>query len=125
MVTTSPRIGRRSRRLRARQVQALSVSVWHALNSGIVLWLLSSVVLAGLTQWWSHRQSELTLARMRHEQERRLRIEMTDRLMALGLSLHPSNDSYAVVTQACKASGICEPDRKLSGFAEFNERSFS
>lgn len=116
--------GHRGKRLlqRGRDVPGV---IWRALNSGIVLWLLSSVVLASMSQWWTKRQSDLAAARLEQEQERRLRIEMTDRLMSLALTFNASDRTYQTARQACRESGICEPSQKLAGFPEFSERSFS
>lgn len=53
---------------------------WKILNASIVLWLLSSIVVTGLTQWYSRQQSAQAEQSKKLELERRLDTEIGNRV---------------------------------------------
>jgi hypothetical protein len=61
--------------------------VWRFLNSGIVLWALSSVVLAGVSKCYTDREADRKALAERQETVRRLDLEIANRIAQASITL--------------------------------------
>jgi hypothetical protein len=109
---------------------------WKLLNASIVLWLLSSVVVAGLTQWYSHQQSVQAERAGRRELQRKLEAEIGNRLRQTinGLEVWKRNvarGGFTGTTQgtynqmASYLNNTAGPNVDYSVFPEYRSRTFS
>lgn len=110
--------------------------VWKLLNASIVLWLLSSVVVTGLTQWYSHQQSVQAEQAKKRESQRQLETEIGNRLHQTinGLEVWKRNvdqGGFTGTTQgtynqiASYLNNTVGPYVDYSVFPEYRSRTFS
>lgn len=105
-----------------------SVRIWAVLNSGFVIWLLSSVLVGAGSHWWATQQRRLDKQASEEIRVQRLRIELADRVLAavgeLGGALHyPTSYTRDDIRLALVRAGVFEGGTGIGGFAEFHGRS--
>jgi hypothetical protein len=108
---------------------------WTLVNSSIVLWFLSSVVIAGVTQLYSCQQSQHAEQVRKHELQRRLDTEIGNRIYqtVAGLDVWKTNVAHGGWTgttrgtygQMAQYLNNALTNVDYSVFSEYRSRSFS
>jgi hypothetical protein len=107
-----------------------SAALWAALNTPFVLWLLSSVVVAGLGTWWSGRAARTEAERTRVERLQLLQLELTLRSVNLAANLAGDDPSAApgervrYVFRVFRKTGfLAAPAPEYGSLPDFRDRS--
>jgi|ERR1051325_250630 hypothetical protein len=103
----------------------LARTIWATLNSGFVLWLLSSVAVVLISNLWSDRQRAQTAIQNAKLRETRLRSEVAERIMASVADADPAAVTRGELLLALKRHGVFEPNGQIGGLPEFEGRSLA